>query len=314
MAYYTLKNAHSSKYLAIANYNGSLSNNQNVCVTSLNTTVQANNSHIWSISSLGSGVYAKAYVNTAFGLNVYRAGDPYNCDVYPISGNETDAKVNFIFHVASGQYFVKLSNYNLYLTISGDNVCWKPYGGENDNTQKWYINTATPSATPTSRTLSMPQNLNQKYNNNDDVIIRYGCCVCCVCDVASYYGGVNYTLQQMKNWGVYSSIDATCNWGNAPSASFAYHDLPTQNDYFAKIRSEINAGRPVIVYMVGEDYQHYVVAYGYTNGGNTYANIQVLDPYNDDGTTPVGRYVSLATALEDQYCTSINRLVLTSRK
>ena len=128
------------------------------------------------------------------------------------------------------------------------------------------------------------------------------------------YTGASYTLQQMKNWGVYSSTDATCHWGNAPSASFAYHDLPTQNDYFAKIRSEINAGRPVIVYMVGEDYQHYVVAYGYTNGGNSYANIQVLDPYNDDGTTPVGRYISLATALADQYCTSINRLVLTSRK
>lgn len=316
MANYSLRNVGKSKYLAVANYSGSLSNNQNVSGMTSTAITTSNNEHIWVIDSLGTGVYVKSYVNTSYGLNVYRSGDPYNCDVHIISGNETDAKVNFIHHAATGYYKIKLTNYNLYLTASDSNVYWGAYGGENDLNQSWNIKVATPNTTSsptTSKSLTMPQNVNQRYTGNDEVIQNAGCCVCCVCDVASYYKGSKYTLSQMKNAGVYTDTDATCRWGNAPSASFAYYTASSQSDYFSKIRSEINAGRPVMVYMIGE-YQHWVVAYGYTNGGTANSHIKVLDPYGDSTSTVTGRDITLAAAMDIQEASTINKLLLTSAK
>ena len=129
---YTLRNMHNAKYLTAGDTN--LYNNKNVTVGNYGTRSQDR----WNISTLGNGVFVHSAVNTNYGLNVYRVGDPYNCDVHTISGNEVDAKVNFIRHSA-GYYMVKLTNYNLYLTMSGGDAVWKSYGGESDMTQMWEI-------------------------------------------------------------------------------------------------------------------------------------------------------------------------------
>jgi len=129
---YTLKNVYYSTYLTTGDT--TLYNNKDVTVGTEGTRSQDK----WAISSLGTGVFVHSSVNTNYGLNVYRSGDPYNCDVHIISGNETDAKVNFIRHSA-GYYMIKLTNYNLYLTASGTNACWKTYGGESDHKQMWYV-------------------------------------------------------------------------------------------------------------------------------------------------------------------------------
>lgn len=95
------------------------------------------NEQKWVVSELGDNVYIKSVIDTAYGLNVYRMGDPYNCNIYKIAGNETDALVDII---ASGSYYkVKLHNYNLYLTVgsssNGANVYWA--ASSNSNYQKW---------------------------------------------------------------------------------------------------------------------------------------------------------------------------------
>ena len=72
----------------------------------------------WSIDNLVSGVLVKSAVNSSLALNAYRSSTTkFNCDVYPWSGNETDAKVNF--EAVSGGYRIKLTNYNIYLTAGG---------------------------------------------------------------------------------------------------------------------------------------------------------------------------------------------------
>ncbi len=95
------------------------------------------NEQKWVVSDLGNSVYIRSVIDTAYGLNVYRSGSPYNCNIYKIAGNETDALVDII---ASGSYYkVKLHNYNLYLTVgastNGTNVYWA--ASSNNDYQKW---------------------------------------------------------------------------------------------------------------------------------------------------------------------------------
>ncbi|MBQ9544131.1 MAG: RICIN domain-containing protein [Clostridia bacterium] len=120
---YKVTNVGSNKCLNISGNNvTSLYNHQNVCLWSDSGT----NEQKWYIPSIGSGVYIRSVINTSYGLNVYRVGSPWNCDLFPISGNETDAQVAFI--AVTGGYKIKLYNYDLYLTVSassnGSNVYW----------------------------------------------------------------------------------------------------------------------------------------------------------------------------------------------
>ena len=120
---YKITNVGANKCLNIYGSNvTSLYNHQNVCLWS----DSGSNEQKWYIPSIGTGVYIKSIIDTSYGLNVYRVGSPWNCDMYPISGNETDAQVDFI--VAGSGYKIKLHNYNLYLTAdassNGSNVYW----------------------------------------------------------------------------------------------------------------------------------------------------------------------------------------------
>ena len=97
-------------------------NNQNVCLWTDSDT----NEQKWSIGNIGNSTYIKSIIDSSYGLNVYRSGNPWNCDLYPINGNETDAMVDLIW--TNNGYKIKLHNYNLYLTAgsssNGSNVYW----------------------------------------------------------------------------------------------------------------------------------------------------------------------------------------------
>ena len=85
-------------------------------------------------------IYFRSYVDLDYGLNVYRAGSPWNCNVHTVIGNETDAQIDII-EVSYGYYKFKLHNYNLYLTAGGSadgsNVYWS--SGANSNYQLWTL-------------------------------------------------------------------------------------------------------------------------------------------------------------------------------
>lgn len=131
---YKITNAGASKCLNIHGDNlTSLYDKINVTLWS----DSGSNEQKWVVSNLGNSVYIKSVIDTAYGLNVYRSGDPYNCNIHKIAGNETDALVDII---ASGSYYkVKLHNYDLYLTVgastNGTNVYWDE--PSSSNYQKW---------------------------------------------------------------------------------------------------------------------------------------------------------------------------------
>lgn len=120
---YKITNVGANKCLNIKGSNlTSLTNHQNVTLWPDSGT----NEQKWYITSVGEGAYVKSVIDLSFGLNVYRSGDPWNCDVYPISGNETDALVDFI--PTKNGFKIKLHNYDLYLTTAssanGSNIFW----------------------------------------------------------------------------------------------------------------------------------------------------------------------------------------------
>ena len=120
---YRITNVATGKCLNIYGENvTSLYNHQNVCLWSNSGT----NEQKWYVTSIGNGAYIKSVIDQSFGLNVYRTGSPWNCDLLTISGNETDSQVDFI--ATSGGYKIKLHNYDLYLSAdsssNGANVYW----------------------------------------------------------------------------------------------------------------------------------------------------------------------------------------------
>ncbi len=131
---YKITNVGASKCLNISGDNlTSLTNNMNVTLWDDSGT----NEQKWVISSLSDSVYIKSVIDTAFGLNVYRSGNPYNCNILKLEGNGTDSLIDI---QTSGNYYkVKLHNYNLYLTVgestNGTNVYWAE--SSTSDYQKW---------------------------------------------------------------------------------------------------------------------------------------------------------------------------------
>ncbi len=173
MAYYKIKSKYANKCLNIYGDNVTvLEDNHEVCLWTESDT----NEQIWSISSLGSGVYVRSAIDDTFGLNVYRSGNPWDCDVYPVSGNETDAKINII---ASGNYYkLQLANYpTYYLTAGGTSnrsqVYWTTSSG-GDN-QLWSFITADVNPTPDSGTLGQPLYDFDDLNNLSDTDLIARC-------------------------------------------------------------------------------------------------------------------------------------------
>ena len=96
------------------------------------------NEQKWLIGYYTSKFYIRSYVDPEYGLNVYRAGSPWNCTMHFIRGNETDAQID-VEPLSGGFYRYWLSNWDLILTAAGtsngSNVYWSDsYEGD---LQKW---------------------------------------------------------------------------------------------------------------------------------------------------------------------------------
>lgn len=132
-----------------------LSKNQNVVLWADSGSAEQR----WSIDTLGSGVLVKSAVDSSFALNAYRSSaTKYNCDVYPWSGNEYDAKVNF--EPVSGGYRIKLTNYNMYLTAGGLNNGAEVYwSAETGTTSQVWVCTDVGSLGPQNQTYEISNGL-----------------------------------------------------------------------------------------------------------------------------------------------------------
>ena len=117
-----------------------------------------------------------------------------------------------------------------------------------------------------------------------------GCLYCCALSIANLYGSKAYTPQEDMNGDLY--WDAGGWTGRMPVGSKAFVNGDTNcnlSTILSSVKSEIDAGRYVIVkmYDTRTGYDHYVVAYGYTNNAASPNDILVIDSYvkSSNGTT-----------------------------
>lgn len=324
-----IRNMGAGKYLNIHGSNvTSLTPHQNVTIWE----DSGSNEQKWKFDDTRTGLTdfsspLRSMVDTSYGLNVYRTGNPYNCDVYPVAGNETDSEIiDDMIGNAIGLR-IKLKNYDLYLTAAstanGANVYWA--AKSDSNLQKWQYETVdedddggddSGSGNTTSKTLTMPQNANQKYSGNQSLntnMYYQGCAVCCACDLASYYGGRAYSLSEMKAAGVFTASSISCVWANVPNMSI---NGDVTSNFLSTIKSEIDQNRPVLVkYGKTTDASagHWVVAFKYVNSASSYSDVYVLDPAGADNESQ-GKVRTLQQAMEWSELDKIDILRKTKKK
>lgn len=323
MAEYIITNVGANKCLNVDGDNVTvLSAHKNVSLWSNSGT----NEQRWIISNLGYNTFIKSKINLGFGLNVYRVGNPYNCDLFEIVGNETDALVNIV--PDGDAYLIQLANYpTLYLTTNGTNVYWSDQY-ITSNYRRWTFNEV---AVPEYHVIqNYPYILNQYHKDNLAVIRGYGCCACCCCNVANYYkkkktpGSVPYTLDDLGGAPYYAINYQTgeAYFDNYPYVAFSYSFTTNLDEIFTILRSEIAADRPVLLKMdkihktdPTENTTHWVVAYAYVAKGNDLANILVMDPFKDEPTAIYGDSKRLSEALVfSDYTATLSRIEPTSAK
>ena len=135
----------------------------------------------------------------------------------------------------------------------------------------------------------------QHYPYIDTNISTKACAWTCGLDIANIYGPDTYLPSDMENGedGIYwKSTGYTWKLPTGCAARFLTpnsYTTFTESDalarYYAKIRSEINQNRPVVIRLeLDSEHKHFVVAYGYTGQGASSDEIKVLDPAKN----PVG--------------------------
>lgn len=318
MAIYNFYNVYANKYLTICGTNVTSLSNPHALM--LFTRTYLNEQRFSYAGTAGSASTIRATMNTNFGLNAYRAGVNWTCNLHTVSGNETDASI--VMEQSGNYYKIRLTNYaNRYLTAAGmtngAGVYWAAAtGGTN---QLWSLHrdepTHAPTQFPTAKSLSMPINVNQKYSGNPDWVQEYGCAVCCMADVASYYSPNHtpYTAQDMIDCGA-ASKEKGAIMKNAPYVGFNAY---TAGSYLDMIKAEIAENRPVLVHCKQRGnsiLEHWVVAFEYKNGAATIDDIKVLDPAGD-GNGPVGTVRTLSAAMDhSNHLNYISELRMTYEK
>lgn len=200
-------------------------------------------------------------------------------------------------HYGSGTYRIKLTAYNMYLTIleTGE-VSW---GGLTSNNMKQVWEFIQTTAT-IPHTLEIYECMNQKYDQYDRDFNDSGCSASCVAIINGFYGKSPFPFETLidKSVGItykeYEYYPAVANYnGNGSdeakkvmSAKIVY--IRRQTPDYSKIKSELDNNRPVMIIITDEgDNPHYVVAYGYKNSCTSSSDIFVVDPYGANPTEDV---------------------------
>ena len=110
--------------------------------------------------------------NTAFGLDYYYgSSNPGNCDIYKVSGNEEDSKINFrTINASENLYRIQCYRNNadndLYLTVTGTangaDVRWQPLDSSKATQQTWWlvpIENISENTTPTPTVPNTPSEI-----------------------------------------------------------------------------------------------------------------------------------------------------------
>lgn len=290
-----------------------VSNFRNVCLWEKSNGAYSQGWYI--IQKSGSKKIVTA-LDDRYGLDHFRGSDNYgNCDIYKEDGNDTDSAIMLeeVRH-NSNIYKIRLANHsNRYLTANGKNkgsdVRWEALN--NTDSQQWRLEEWP---TITKYIPGMYTIYNQHYKNNENWIKTYGCAACCGCNINSFYSRTTYTIAQAKSDGMYNTSSGV-DWTKVKYANCTLSTQNSQAAYLTKIREQVSLKKPVLVHVARGKYEHWIVAYGYTDEGNTTSKILVLDPYNEDKNKINGVDRTLYQSMDISYdCFTIKELRLTSAK
>ena len=250
------------------------------------------NDQKWSIVSLGSGQQVKSMNNTRYMLNANTS--TWNCDVYT---SNSDTYVNFK-SLGSGLYRIQLdSDQTKYLTAegtaSGSNVKWAALNSSS-NAQKWKVELVSSSTPSGSVKIPMPAGRfccwNQRYSEIVTALKKQaggtgtkGCTITTALNLVNFYGPDNYTINNIIGAWDKGGQGMTWGWDFSSCGTklrvAGSSEALSGTSAFPAIRSEIQAGRPVIVNIgTGNGDNHTVMCYGYENGGTAYSDFLVKDP------------------------------------
>jgi hypothetical protein len=275
---------------------GTITGRRNVCIWSDTGSVDQQ----WSIASLGSNQTVKSVNNTNYMLNAYRTN--WNCDVYTLN---SDSYVNFI-SLGSDLYRIQLkSTTTRYLTATGttsnSNVDWQALNSTS-SAQKWKI-TVVGGGT-NSKILTIPTDRICNWNQKNIAVTQYfgtsACTLVTGLDVANFYS-------TNTNGYIPENMNSTTYWGpggytrEVPGPG-TIGDMVCENTTkqicLARIKSEIDNGKPVVVNIGSVNDNHTLFAYGYVNSASDYSDIKVFDPANLDTSSIYGRIVDLYNAMD----------------
>ena len=236
-----------------------------------------------------------------------------------------------IFETASGEYSFRNVESQYFLYSTGDVL----------RTTKLDVILGNPAMYPcfwnilnaASNELNMPVNLNQKYSGiEDSYIFDYGCCLCCIGNVLSYYSTKNYSVNELVDngwWIWHYNQDDNGNWipvwkeakWTVPQDIVNFHDYTpfNENTDYATIKEEIDKGYPVILHCKGvykgKLYEHWTVAYKYINNCQGTKDIFVLDPANyAEPNNSCGLFIPLSQSMQTNHNQWINGYKKTSPK
>ena len=271
-------------------------------VTIYNNT--ARNDQEWLIDSLSSNQRVRTMNNTDYMLNAARS--TWNCDVYL---DNSDTKINFQA-LGNSVYRLQLaSEPTRYLTATGtslgSNVNWRLLS-TSSSAQKWLLEYVSVDPDPpedNEHILEMPVGPRCNWNQKNYAVTQYfgasACTLVAGLDAANYYAtdGIGYTPADMVNYWVSGS---GFTWQiPGPGTIGAEITGKTQAQFLAIIKSEIDAGHPVLVNIgPSSSNNHTLFAYGYINSAATTSDIYVYDPANMDTGNIAGREDTLYGAMD----------------
>lgn len=301
-----IKNYHSNRYLDCQSEDWST-------LTAIPTQQVVTNlsddslSQRWYIESYSGTIHIRTCLDANYGITRFENSVTHQCGITKVDSYEDMSNNPFAPEIVlepaySGHYRIKLAGSNMYLTeltypSDAPYASWGGYSdvGETKNRQIWLIQTVTDC-----NTLTMPQNVNQKYTGNPE--LSSGCGACCVMNIAAYYKGGAYTYDDLSDDKVVKEGFGVVKNYNA--CSYCSFSEDTSDYTFATIKSEIDNSHPVMI-SIGHytsntvdsyDNLHYVTAYGYINSCNSSSDVLVLDSANPDSTKPIGLYRTLSQA------------------
>ncbi len=149
-------------------------------------------------------------------------------------------------------------------------------------------------------------NWNQRCPDIHAIIEQSACAWTCGLDIANICNNTEYLPQSMAGDTYWSDISGYT-WELPSSSVVKFNDnyitfsgSQATEKYYAKIRSEIQQNRPIVIKLKNSaGANHFVVAYGYTGAGASTDEIKVLDPARPgtENHIPEGRDTTLTEAI-----------------